>query len=617
MGELAVTTPAVPDGSPLANVRLELVDSVDQATRFMAWLGERRTALGVDTESGGLKPERNRLRLVQFGDLGTGWAIPWERWGGVAEEALRRYEGDLVMHNSSHDYRFLHVHAGWDAPWHRLHDTMTEAHLVDPTRPKGLKPLMARLLDPRATAGESMLQKTFATHGWGWDTVPVDHPHYWVYGALDPVGTAHIHERLYPVLRQRGYERAYDLEMATVRICAAMMLKGVRVDLDYCRRKSEELRSWVLRARAWIKRTYGVDNATSNAQITRRLLADGVPLTKRTKSGEHLALDKEVLEAVAAAGHPLATYVLAIRRAEKICGSYLENFEELVGPDGRVHASINPLAAHTSRMSITEPALQTLMRDDPTVRDAFIPSEGNALIACDADQIEARLATHFSGDEGLRAAFLSDNDFFCEIASQIFQEPIVKGDRRRQITKNTVYGKIYGAGAETIARTAHVTPQVAEAFIQAFDHRFPGIARLMETTTQEAEYRLRTEGRAYVRTPLGREIPAHDQREYALVNYHIQGHAAEVLKRGLVDLDAAGLLDMLLLPVHDEVLLDVPHDIVHDVRATVERVLTDVATYAVPLTWSAEVYDESWGQKYRQEGRKEPGAGAQAAPVSA
>jgi DNA polymerase I len=587
----------VPAQSPLANVRLELVNSVEQASRFMSWLGERRRVLGVDTESSGLKPERDILRLVQFGDLGTGWAIPWERWGGVAQEALAVYQGDLVMHNSSHDYRFLHVHAGWDAPWGRLHDTMAKAHLVDPTRPKGLKPLMARLVDPRAAAGQVQLDRTMTANKWTWGTVPVDHPHYWVYGALDPVGTAHIDEILDPVLRQRGYTAAYELEMATVRICAHMMLKGVAVDLDYCRRKSGELRDWVLQARAWITGEYGVDNATSNAQVLKRLQADGVPFTKRTASGTQFALDKEVLEAL---DHPLARYVLAIRRAEKICGSYLENFSDLVGPDGRVHASINPLAAHTSRMSITEPALQTLHRDDPTVREAFVPSAGNVLITCDADQIEARLATDFSRDEGLRAAFMADNDFFCEIASQIFQEPITKRDRRRQITKNTVYGKIYGAGAATIARTARVTPQVAEAFIQAFDTRFPGINQLMAGTVHEAEERLAREGRAYVRTPLGREIPAHDQREYALVNYKIQGHAAEVLKKGLVDLDAAGLGDYMLLPVHDEVLFDVPAAEAEEVRGTVERILTDPATYAVPLTWSAEVYEESWGQKYRR-----------------
>lgn len=588
----------VPQRSPLENVRLELVDTIDKAFEFKRWLGERRRVLGVDTESGGLKPEKHRLRLVQFGDLDTGWAVPWELWGGVALEALNTYDGDLVLHNSSHDCRFLQTHAQWNVPWNRIGDTLAKAHLVDPARPKGLKPLADRLVDARASAGSAMLDRTMTTNRWTWDTVPIDHPHYWVYGALDPVLTCHIDEKLDPVIAQRRYERAYDLEMGAVRVCANMMLKGVRIDLEYCERKARELRAWVLTARNWIKETFGVDNATSNAQVLKRLQADGIEFTKLTESGNNFALDKEVLESI---DHPLAKYVTAIRRAEKICGSYLENFSEMVGPDGRVHPSINPLGARTSRMSISDPALQTLMRDDPTVRDAFIPSEGNVIIACDADQIEARLATHFAKDPGLIAAFLSENDFFCEIASQIHRREIKKGDRLRQITKNTVYGKIYGAGTETIARTAHITMDVARAFIMAFDDHFPGISNLMTDVVNVAHQRYLTEGRSYVRTPLGREIPVDgkDARDYALVNYLIQGHAAEILKRGLLDLDAAGLGDYMILPVHDEVLLDVPASEADAVRATVERVLTDSSTYAVPLTWSADIYPDRWGDKIR------------------
>ena len=84
----------------LEHVELELVNSVDLAAEFMRWLGERRTVLGFDTETGGLDPEREPLRLVQFGDADKGWAIPWERWGGVALEALTKYEGPLVAHTT-------------------------------------------------------------------------------------------------------------------------------------------------------------------------------------------------------------------------------------------------------------------------------------------------------------------------------------------------------------------------------------------------------------------------------------------------------------------------------------------------------------------------------------
>lgn len=580
--------------SPLANVKLELVDSIDQAMALKRWLGDRRRdVLGVDTESSGLKPERDVLRMVQVGDLETGWAIPWDLWGGVAMEILNSYTGPMVLHNASFDMRFLQTHAAYMPPWERIHDTMTMAHLIDPARPKGLKPLADRLVDPRATAGQALLNKAMSDNDWTWATVPTDNPYYWVYAALDPVLTCHVREKLWPTIMNVGSERAYDLEMGAVRVCANMMLRGVRIDKAYCVRKAASLRDWSAQARKWLKDSYGITNATSNAQILKCLQDQGIEFTKLTPKGAY-AIDKEVLDAIE---HPVAEYVVAIRRAEKICSSYLDNLISLADHNDVVHCNINPLGARTGRMSITDPALQTLHRTDPTVRNAFIPSEGNQIIACDADQIEARLASHFSGDIGMQEAFLSPDDFFCIVASEIFGEPVIKGDPRRQTTKNVVYGSIYGAGVRTMARTAKVTYEQMEPVKRAFDLRFPGLNQLMQRVTSVAHQRLIDEGAAYVTTPLGRRVPSMDQREYALVNYLIQSHAAEVLKKGLVDLDAAGLGPNMVFPVHDEIVADVPAIDVIEVKHLIESTLNDPDTYAVPLTWSADIFEERWAPK--------------------
>lgn len=84
---------------PLSHVNLKFLDSIDKAMEFKRWAGERREVLGVDTETTGLRPDSDRIRLIQFGDLNTGWAIPWAKWGGVAMEILTAYEGPLVLHN--------------------------------------------------------------------------------------------------------------------------------------------------------------------------------------------------------------------------------------------------------------------------------------------------------------------------------------------------------------------------------------------------------------------------------------------------------------------------------------------------------------------------------------
>lgn len=579
--------------NPLGHVRVDLVDTIDKAFELKRWLGERREILGVDTESGGLHHEQHRLRLVQFGDLNRGWSVPWERWGGVAQEILNTYEGRWVMHNAPHDVKFLAHHAEWDPPWHRIDDTMTQAHLKDPTRPKGLKNLANVHVDQRAAAMQSILADTMKREGWTWDTVPVGHPHYWAYGALDPVLTAHVHHKLRPEVTAIGADAAYDLELACLRVCTNMMMRGARVDVAYCQRKAAELRDWAQQCRAWLGSYYGINNATSNQQVLSCLQELGFEFTKLTASGKGYALDKEVLESI---DHEVAEQVLKVRRAEKIAGTYLESFVEKT-VDGYLHCLINTMGARTGRMSISDPNLQNLHRDDPTVRRGIIPREGNVIVSCDADQIEMRLAAHFSEDQGLIDAFLSPDDFFCVVASRLFEEDIRKGDRRRQITKNTGYGRLYGAGATTIARTAKITLPVAEAFIQRFDHQFPGLSALMQRLVDEGRRNYYDEGIAYITTPLGRRLPVAGQREYALLNYMIQGHAAEVLKKGLVDLDAAGLGPYMLFPVHDEIVADVPKNDAVEVSRLIESTLNDLSTYRVPITWSAETFQERWSVK--------------------
>jgi DNA polymerase-1 len=253
-------------------------------------------------------------------------------------------------------------------------------------------------------------------------------------------------------------------------------------------------------------------------------------------------------------------------------------------------------------MSITEPALQTLPRDDPTVRTAFIPSSGRVLITSDYDQIEARLTAHFSEDRGLIEAFIRSDageDFFCTIASSIFQRTITKKDPERQLTKNTVYGKIYGAGVEKMAFTAHVPVEVMRFVNDTFDQNYPGV-RIMQN-------RINSEGRKHnppmVQTPTGRHMYADDRKEYTLTNYKIQCHAAEVFKRGLIRLDAvfgdeAGV-DM-ILPVHDEQVFDVEASIAEDVQRTIDQTMSDRESYLVPITSSSDLLEHNWGDKYRK-----------------
>ena len=150
----------------LEDVELELVNSFEKAEEFMRWLGQKREVLAFDTETSGLDPEMEKLRLIQFGDMQMGWAIPYEGWGGLALEAIQKYEGDLVAHNAKFDVRFIEHHGKIRLPRERIHDTRMMCHLLNPAGSTALKPNAARLVDPKAAYASGALDDAMKAQKW-------------------------------------------------------------------------------------------------------------------------------------------------------------------------------------------------------------------------------------------------------------------------------------------------------------------------------------------------------------------------------------------------------------------------------------------------------------------
>ena len=585
----------------LGNVQVHLVDSIDKAFELKRWLGERReTPIGLDTETSGLNPWHERLRLVQFGDLHVGWAVPYPMWGGVVQEILRDWEGEWVLHNSSFDAKFLMVHADWSPPWERIHDTMTLAGLDDSSRLRGLKYLGAKLVDPRAAAGEKLLHDGMEQQKWTWGTVPYDFQPYWAYGALDPVLTVHLWKHLYSRV-QAVCPDAYDLERGTIRVVTNMMTAGLLVDEAYVKKAIVDIQNFSTEARGWLQTTHGIKSVMSAKQIAGALATRGYQITRFTPTNAP-KVDKELLEGLRE-GHEdpevreLAKQVLAVRHSDKIVGTYLTAFLNGMDTNGRLHGTISPMGARTHRMTASEPNLQNLPRGDKMVRGSFIPGDGNALVGCDLSQIEARLGAHFTVDEGMieafRAADEDGRDFFCGIASGIFDSEIDKSDPRRQITKNVVYGALYGAGAPKMALTAGVPLEVMAPVKAAFDQRFPGIV----THTRE----LITEALAAevpgVRLPDGRWLVCDKNRlATQALNSKIQGWAAVMMKRFLLNIDAAGLGPNLRNVVHDEAILEVPKEDAEEALRTVEECMTDRDNYRVLISAEGKVMPDRWSK---------------------
>ena len=443
-----------------------------------------------------------------------------------------------------------------------------------------------------------MLHDGMRENGWDWDTVPVNYRPYWNYGALDTVLTSLLWKQLYPRVMASCPE-VYDLERGTARVVSRMMEAGILTDQPYIAETIERLKRESQEIRDWLETAYHVTTPNSGPQVARALASLGYEVGAYTATGQP-RIDKEVLEYILkSCDDPvvteLARTVYSVRHKERMISNYLENFVKMADPSGIIRCQIWTLTAKTGRMSVTEPALQTLHRDDKVIRGSFIPRPGHVFISCDFSQIEMRLAAALSGDEGLVKAFAeSDNgglDFYSGIAQELFGEPVPKEDKRRQAVKTMSYAKLFGAGVPTMARSIGLPESQVRPIHDAFISRYPGLERLAKDTAATA-WQMAHEGeQPAIVLSSGRRLPV--DREHAAVNYLIQGTAAEVLKRAGLAIEAAGLGPSMRLFIHDEILFEVTADQAADAVKVIEDTMTD-DSFAVPLTCSAKILPDRW-----------------------
>jgi len=601
----------------LEGVQLHLVDSVEKAHDFIRWLGERRpmNAIAIDTETGelpgnprkdALSPWHGRLRLVQVGDARQGWSIPWEDWKGVFYDSMNRFDGPIVCHNIAFEAKWFDQQSTWKMPWHRAHDTMLMAKLIDPLGSGALKNLTEMFVDPRAAALQSLLDVSLSENGWTWGTVPVKFEPYWSYGALDTVLTMKLFEKFWEKCAPgKPYHYAYELEMNTRRITTQMELNGARLDLEYSKQKYDDLLKYTSEAADWAKSTYGI-GIGSNQQLVSQFEKLEVEISERTEKGQKSA-NADQLKMIVRDGNAeaqqLAKTTLNYRQALKLANTYFLNFIN-DNIDGFVHPSVNTMGARTGRMSIQNPALQTLPKGDDVVRRAFLPKDDDhVIITSDLDQVEFRMFATLSQDPNLIQLFLradaTGSDPFTEIGREVYQDPsMVKSDKRRNLIKGVVYGRLYGAGVAKQALTAGVPEEQMRAVSNAFDDSYPGMQLFQKAVEKKGLERLQTEGQGYVNTWTGRRLPCDEDRVYTLVNYLIQGGAAEIFKSNLVKLDQADLTDLLIVPVHDEIVLNAPREDAEEIKELVKKCMTTTEGWAVPLTADADGPLENWGSKY-------------------
>jgi DNA polymerase-1 len=604
-----------------STVYAKVPENAADLDEFKRWFesANGRGPIALDTETTGLDifSDDYRLRTVQFGDALHGWVIHWER-GGIFREvvlwALRLIRKALI-HNAPFDWLVLDRHAGvpleWMAP--RTRDTKILATLVDPRQPQeggigtGLKPLSGHYLDPSAPDTQGDLTAVFRSLGLtkatGFAKIDLDHPTYNLYAALDVILTARLEPVLTSELERYGVRpRLVEYEHELARICAIMQRTGLVLDGEYTdslnRRLAEESATYAVKAAR-----YGVENVNSTKQIAEALIAMGETLTERTASGA-LKVDKAVLLAFAdmdqrwnplgsRRANPLADAVLRSKRAGKWRESYGTTFLETVDRDGRIHPFVHSLQARTGRMSITRPALQTLPSSDQMVRRCMLADEGHVMVSVDFAAVEMRVLAALADVKQMKHAIKSGQDLHDFTASLVYGPGFTK--QHRTICKGVGFGTVYGGGPDTIARqTGANRDDVAAA--QAKYHRvYPEIKRAARRWQREA-----FSNGMVTTTVTGRRLPLDRDRTYAVVNYQVQSAARDCLGQSLLEMESAGLLPYLRLPIHDEVLASVPKSEAQELARAFEKCMT-FDLFGVPIDTGdegASIGKRSWGSLY-------------------
>lgn len=404
----------------------------------------------------------------------------------------------------------------------------------------------------------------------------------------------------------------HELELPLVPVLIAIEMAGVRVDAAALAQQATLLDK-ELTTRA--DRIYGLAGESFNINSPKQLgdvlfVKLNMPVLKRTGTARTPSTAQEVLEELALT-HELPAEILEWRGLQKLKGTYIDALPQLVHPQtGRVHTSFSQATAATGRLSSSDPNLQNVpIRTEVgrEIRRAFVAERDHLLISADYSQIELRVLAHLAGEESLIEAFRNGEDIHDRTALAVFgtDSGLGKHELRRR-AKIINYALLYGKTAFTLAKDINVSKDEAQAFIDAYFAGFPAVRKFLDDTIENAR------ATGVVTTMFGRRrlVPDINNRngmvrsaaERVAVNMPIQGTAADILKRAMIDVHAAlGLTDnanegaraRMILTVHDELLFEVKKEAAEEVTALVREKMESAVALNVPLTVDVGV-GENW-----------------------
>ncbi len=598
---------------------------VDEAS-FAAWLDkiEQAPLTALDTETTSLDPFAARLVGISFavapGDAaylplahdypGAPQQLPIDTVLARLKPWLESAQHAKIGQNLKYDQ---HVFANHGIALAGVaHDTLLQSYVLEAgqegVRGHDLGSLALRHLGLATIAYEDLCGK--GAKQIGFNQVGVDHAA--PYAAEDADLCLRLHQRLYPrIVADAGLAYIYgEIEMPTREILFRMERAGVAIDCAQLAQQSNALGRRLLELENDAYQAAGQPfNVNSPKQLAEILFVKlGLPVKKKTPSGTP-STDEEVLSELAL-DYPLPKILLESRSLAKLKSTYTDKLPKMVnGATGRVHTSYMQAVAVTGRLSSSDPNLQNIpvrSAEGRRIRAAFVAPPGGHIVSADYSQIELRIMAHLSEDARLLEAFAQGEDVHRATAAEIFGvTPLEVGADQRRVAKTINFGLIYGMSAHGLARALDIERGAAQAYIERYFARYPGVARYMEATRSQA----RIDG--CVTTAFGRRLWLPEIRasqagrrqgaERAAINAPMQGTAADLIKLAMIAvqrwIDEQGLKTRQVMQVHDELVLEVPDDELERVRAELPPQMTQVAQLRVPLVVEVGV-GANWDQAH-------------------
>lgn len=613
---------STPEGASI-QAEAEYQTILEQAD-FDRWLAQLQGAdcFAFDTETTSIDAQKAQLVGLSFAiEAGAAAYVPLcHSYMGVPQQldrdcvlaALKPLledpdKGKICQHGK-YDMNVL-MHYGIEMRGLRF-DTMLESYVLDATATRhdmdslALKYLGRGTIRFEDIAGKGAKQLTF-------DQIAIEQAG--PYAAEDADITLRLHQTLLEKLDATPalLKVLNEIEMPLVPVLARIERNGALVDAQLLGRQSVELGEKLVQLEREAFDIAGEEfNLGSPKQLGAILYQKlGCPVLSKTAGGQPSTAEG-VLAELAERDYPLPKVIMQHRSLSKLKGTYTDKLPQQINPrTGRIHTSYHQAVTATGRLSSSDPNLQNIpirTAEGRRIRQAFVAAPGYKLLAADYSQIELRIMAHLAQDEGLLHAFRNGLDVHRATAAEVFGVPLdeVSAEQRRR-AKAINFGLIYGMSAFGLAKQIDVARGEAQAYIDRYFARYPGVLAYMERTRAQAAEQ------GYVETLFGRRLylPEINSKNGAMrkgaertaINAPMQGTAADIIKRAMIAVDGwlqqSGLDARVILQVHDELVLEVREDLVEQVREALCPLMSQAAELDVPLLVEAGV-GNNWDEAH-------------------